>query len=201
MLENDDSGTRIEEYKSLREEILTHIQISNQYSLTTVLASGAIFGFAIENESPLLFLAALAIIVPNTFNFVARVETLFRIGTYLQVFHESTDARLGWETRYGGLGPEHGLSRWGSHLNRLLSTLGYLGLGVTAFALFVRYSEDHGPTFWTLTAIAFLSLVLVLIAELRILRSDSTRGRYLQLWQECLARERGHGTSAPAEHH
>ena len=178
-----------EEYQALRAETVTHMEICSQYYLMTIMATGAILGvaFALEQPSSWLVLAPLVVILPNAFNYASRSESITRIGTYIQVFHERANGGSGWETRLYRIASKLGPWAFYATLNRFLYTLVFAGLGLLCIALFLC---QPGVS-WSLRLGVGIALVIPLgIAEYRLLVVPSRRQRYLDLWNEALEAEK-----------
>jgi hypothetical protein len=128
---------KIDEYNSLRNEILVASQINASITWSVVLASGAILamGSSQIGANPYVFLAPLLLIVPAMLTVATNDSGIWRIGSYISVFHENEETELRWETRnwrvVGQQKPTH-------HANpyvRFISTSMFVGLAVTCFML------------------------------------------------------------------
>lgn len=114
---------RVEEYKSLRSEIIASQQIESQYMLAAMTAAGTFLGFAANFKAiylcipPLLILAAIAKSLHSRWYYVGR------IAQYIRVAHED---------RFEGAGP-----RWESDLNRFRALAG---------AVLPGHSRSHART-------------------------------------------------------
>jgi hypothetical protein len=92
------SNDYLEEYKTLREEILYRGRRKINIVIYTVLATGALLGYAIQNPSPYVFLIPLAILIPFSYNIKGLANGNLKIATYISVVIESKSDRLNWET-------------------------------------------------------------------------------------------------------
>jgi hypothetical protein len=88
----------IEEYKTLRQEIMENFKRKNSFVIYAIIATATIFGFALEYPSPFVFLLPLIIIIPLSYRTLAENRAILRIGTYIFVVIESKLENLHWET-------------------------------------------------------------------------------------------------------
>ena len=88
----------IEEYKTLRQEILEKFKRKDSFLIYTVIATATIFGFAIEFPSPYIFLLPLVIIIPLSYSTLGEEKGILHIGTYISLVIESKLKGLQWET-------------------------------------------------------------------------------------------------------
>jgi hypothetical protein len=89
----------IEEYKTLRNEILRNFEASERNLLACITANGAALAYGIKESQPLVLL--LAILIPIYFWIQ---QTLYRkniakIASYIAIFLEGHEHKLMWETR------------------------------------------------------------------------------------------------------
>ncbi len=99
----DDTMKPVDEYKALRDSLLYTLRSRDQFLLSTLVVTAAIWGWAFTNfpnNDPnfhFIFLLPLAVIIPNMFYYAAQVRTGKKIGSYLHVFHEIE--KPGWGRR------------------------------------------------------------------------------------------------------
>lgn len=87
-----------EEYKMLREEIMSAITNRRNYNSVLYTVSVALLAYAFESSNPLLFLLPFTIIFPLYTLIIKETFHEIRIGAYISVFIEkSTD--IHWEQR------------------------------------------------------------------------------------------------------
>jgi len=171
------------EYTALRNEIISNSEIINNYNLSTILASGTVFGFAFSNLisfSPYLFLIPLLFIIPNAFHSTFTTEGIIRIGSYIQVFMYSKSNGKGWESRLTEISKYLGPLRFSSYLSRILSWSTYYGLGI--LSLFAFYINNIFMK-WYDWLLIILSFLLLSFAEYRLLTVNKKRKYYLEKWE------------------
>lgn len=88
----------IEEYKSLRTEILQKLNQELRFVSFSFAATTVILSFAFTQESSLLFLVPLLVLTLVLFQLNDSAHSLVRITVYIRVFLESNDPDLNWET-------------------------------------------------------------------------------------------------------
>jgi len=88
----------IEEYKTLRTEIMELHKRKNSYVIYTLISTATILGIAIEYLSPYIFLLPLIIIIPLSHKTLALDGSILGVGTYISVVIESESKYLQWET-------------------------------------------------------------------------------------------------------
>lgn len=87
----------IEEYKTLRQEILEIDKRKNNLIVYTIIATATIFGFAIEFPSAYIFLLPLIMVIPLSYKVQSLEDSILHIGTYISVVIEQ-HTNLQWET-------------------------------------------------------------------------------------------------------
>ena len=92
------NNNRIEEYRTLRKEILEIYNRKNRLINYAVLATATIFGYAMLHPSPHIFLLPLIIIIPLSYNTLALERGIVGIATYISDEIESKLEGLQWET-------------------------------------------------------------------------------------------------------
>lgn len=88
----------IEEYKTLRQEIMEMDKRKNNLIVYTVIATATIFGFSIQYPSPFIFLLPIIIIIPLGYQVLGFQRSILYNGTYISVVIESQIKELQWET-------------------------------------------------------------------------------------------------------
>jgi len=88
----------IEEYKTLRQEIMELYKRKNSYVIYTIIATATIFGFAIEYPSPYIFLLPVIVIIPLSYKSLGLDGSILSVATYISVVIESKLKGLKWET-------------------------------------------------------------------------------------------------------
>lgn len=90
----------IEEYKTLRTEILLYLQNYQNIRNMMYLVSLTMLGFFInKNVNPLYFLTPSIIIIPSYFAVINYWQCTSKIATYINVFLEKENMNFNWETR------------------------------------------------------------------------------------------------------
>lgn len=169
-----------DEYTALRQEIVTHFQISNQYVLSTLVVTAAIFAFSRNFSSHWFFLIPLVVIVPNGLNYAFRTESILRIGTYIQVFGGELTQQYMWESRLDNLTPRLGWWRFDSLFGRFTYSCSFFGLGLVALIAFLVNSPKSLPSLVG----GAVALAMLLAMEYRIITVPKRRRQYLILWRE-----------------
>lgn len=97
---------KLEEYKYIQQEIVTHQRLVFQVFVISVIASLSIFGYYLgnyvsventENLTNLIPIFPLAVIIPSALIITRIREDIFRWGAYIQVFFENEEPA--YETR------------------------------------------------------------------------------------------------------
>lgn len=87
------------EYMMLRDEIYKIYDILEKTRNLFYVAVAAIFTCSLTLEFPILFLAAYCMIIPCYWVTIDYQRGMWKIGTYLAVFHEGKDSDFNWERR------------------------------------------------------------------------------------------------------
>lgn len=85
------------EYLMLRDEILKDYEIIQNSRNVLYAAVAAILAFAVDQKEALLFLIPYIVIIPVYLVTIDYTLNMYKLGTYLKVFHEQGDFR--WENR------------------------------------------------------------------------------------------------------
>ncbi len=102
MTQNPQDRT-IEEYKTLRAEILLLLNRELTLVSFTFTATAAILGFAFSQGISLLFLVPLLMLRLVLFQLNDSARSVARISAYIRIFLEPNDPGLNWETRMDDL--------------------------------------------------------------------------------------------------
>ncbi len=90
----------IEEYRTLRNEILQYLQNYQNIRNMMYLVSLTMLGFFInQNVNPLYFLSPSVIIIPSYFATINYWQCSSKISTYISVFFEKDNKNFNWEKR------------------------------------------------------------------------------------------------------
>lgn len=91
---------KLEEYKSLRTEMLQHIQDYQNVRNMMYLVALTMIGFFIKKDvNVLYFLSPSIIIIPSYFVAMNSWHTVTKISTYINVFYEQDNGCINWENR------------------------------------------------------------------------------------------------------
>lgn len=99
----------MEEYKSLRTEILQLLEREVRLVIFSFTATAAILGFAFTQQrplregAPLLFLIPLLVLTLVLLQLNDTARSLVRIAVYIRIFLELNDPALNWETKMNEL--------------------------------------------------------------------------------------------------
>ena len=85
------------EYLMLRDEILKDYEIIQNSRNVLYVAVAAILAFAVDQKEAFLFLVPYIVIIPVYLVTIDFTLNMYKLGTYLKVFHEQGDFR--WESR------------------------------------------------------------------------------------------------------
>ena len=88
---------RIEEYNSLREEIMLKDTQFHDYRKSAYTVTTAVLAFSLTQEEPFICLLPIFMIVPLYFLSQEGLRAMSKIGAYLRVFY--TDEGMLWEKR------------------------------------------------------------------------------------------------------
>jgi hypothetical protein len=96
----------IEEYKTLRMEILDYLRAITETYLLLVTAAAALFGYALITTTDdsllrqLALLSPLIVLVPGLYMILARLDSVYGIGAYIRERLEPSLSGLGWEAAW-----------------------------------------------------------------------------------------------------
>lgn len=137
---------RIEEYRTLREEISRHDSQILQVLTLSMTAAAAIVGFALKTTAGAvpdwrIILMAVWLLVPAGLMIFSRVQFLMRLGAYMQVFFERGEEGLRWERRLSKATAKSSLPE-GLLVAAIVSV--YVVVGVFGMALVWKYAHSAG---------------------------------------------------------
>ena len=169
---------RIEEYRSLRDEIGRNSQLTATVFLANVTATGVLFGFGFETMNGVIFLSPLAILIPSLFFLTSQMESTTRIASYIKVVLEP-ELDLGWErdwweVRLRGLLPRR------RKYTMAISGL-YGALSAASFILAWAYWEAS-PRIFVVAAVPLVILVSLGVSSLTGAFSRSRTEDYDSTW-------------------
>lgn len=173
----------VEEYKVLRDEIKTHVQLISNYHLAVYTITGIILGLAINTHISLFFLVPFVILVPASFNHLYHMKCTIRLGSYIQVFFESEETGFLWETRrYKLLFSESNKFDRSRKLIKLIYASSNLFLAIVCVSLFLINCNDR--IFLIIgVIISFISICLLLVSEYMFQNSSEFRKEYIKAWE------------------
>jgi len=169
---------RLEEYRSLRDEIGRNSQLTANVFLANVTATGVLFGFGFETTNGIIFLSPFAILIPSLFFLTSQLESTTRIASYIKVVLEP-ELDLGWErdwweVRLRGLLPRR------RKYTMAISGL-YGALSATCFILAWAYWEAS-PRIFVVAAVPLVILVSLGVSSLTGAFSRSRTEDYDSTW-------------------
>ncbi len=186
---------RLEEYRSLRDEIGRNSQLTANVFLANVTATGVLFGFGFEMTNGVIFLSPLAILIPSLFFLTSQLESTTRIASYIKVVLEP-ELDLGWERDWWEV-RRRGLLPRKRKYTMAISGL-YGALNATCFILAWAYWEAS-PRMFFVAAVPLIVLVTLGISSLTGAFSRSRTEDYDSTWgklqtvrqEEALNRDKG----------
>jgi len=96
----DEVEQYVEEYRTLREEILVHEKSIWQVHSFLLTAAGAIFGYGLTVNNPFVLLVPLVILIPGIYMILSRWSHIYRIAAYIRLLLEPEVDGLNWETHW-----------------------------------------------------------------------------------------------------
>lgn len=107
--ENTAQAERLEEYRTVRSELLMHIDHNKKGQAFLLMLATTILSFAITNEQPWLCFLAWVLTFYFWRAYRNDAAAYIKLGRYIAVFHEAQSSGLGWESRVAkadGFAPE-----------------------------------------------------------------------------------------------
>lgn len=150
--ENDMAGElMVEEYKSLRRELLQLAASISRWQLVGFASAGIALGVALLAGAWIVSAAALLVIAGCIYGIIHDLTSILRIAAYIQVFHEGRDTGALWESRLEDVRDAHVFSPLRSYMTPIPS-LWWVGMVCALFAGFmpVFVPPTVGRQFWAL---------------------------------------------------
>lgn len=184
----EDIHTLLEEYKSLRNEILQTIRLRTEVFFLSIGAFSGLCFWAITNRSDLYAEVSLVLLllIPY-FSYCLLIvlnAKLVRISSYIITFIESTVGDLNWETRVNQLYQQQEMQGF-FPTERSLYRIVYLVLSIAAFVLACLDQigvKELLPTHWDLVVffVAYVLLICFTWRDREDRRSLSTKWQRLE---------------------
>ncbi|PKB53662.1 hypothetical protein CRH03_25030 [Clostridium sp. HMb25] len=112
----------IDEYRSLREEIITATNLEKGYEAIMYTVTVAIITYSFSKSEPLLFLIPTLVILPLFFLGINQSLSVLKVGMYIKVFYENEEPM--WETRLLKYDEKHYSKKLGANPYLLMSFCG-----------------------------------------------------------------------------
>lgn len=171
------------EYNTLRSEILSNIDASNQLYMFAFTTISAVYLLAYYNEKPDFYLVAYVILILTRCRILYYHEMTIRISEYIIVFIEKEKSELRWETMASKkykITPR-------SSLASVLAELQYFSFTITAVMTFLIYWNTSEQNF-SLNVQNTLSIIAILIIgglDYKMRFGESRRRKiYRRQWNE-----------------
>ena len=144
----------IEEYKSLRRELLQLAASISRWQLVGFVSAGVAIAVALVTGGWVTAAAGLVVIAGCIFGIIHDLTSILRIAAYIQTFHEGRDTGLLWETRLEGIRDAHIFAPLRGYMTPILSLL-WVGLlcSLVAGLLPLFVSPYIEPQIWPLAFI------------------------------------------------
>lgn len=147
---------RLEEYKSLRDEIGRNSQLTTNVFLASVTATGVFFGFGFETKNGAIFLSPFAILIPSLFFVSSQLESTTRIASYIKMVLEP-GLGLGWESDWWDVRQRSLLPR----RRKYTLSISWLYVALSVSCLMLAFFYWEAASLWKLGLIALPLAVLV----------------------------------------
>lgn len=181
-----------EEYQALRQEILEWQTRRFTIVSGAILVVTAVLGWITQspNEWPWPVASALLLAPLACASYLTWLFGTFnaRLGTYLEVFHESKEGRKGWEERNKAF-------RAGSEMLNLNAALALVYLVLGGVSLFVPIAVAEGDTTGFQYVVLALAAAAFVSAILYVALRSYPRDAYVVKWKSIRENERS-GQSA-----
>lgn len=96
---SDPIDLRVEEYRTLRTELLRNYDAMERNLIACITANGVALAFGLKESEPFVFVIAALVPVYFWIQMNGHRESVAKISSYLSIFHENNASGLGWETR------------------------------------------------------------------------------------------------------
>jgi uncharacterized membrane protein len=143
----------LEEYKTLRSEILQRLQTTNNLMTFSIMATGALLGYGMNVKEGFIFLIPFSILIPMSYATKKEADIILFLGTYISVMIEKHMNGLQWETfRYKFREYKSKVEKWPRMIESMII---YDSLVLSCFAMSIIY--------WKNSLILFIAAILPLI--------------------------------------
>lgn len=170
-----------DEYSMLRTELLQSSKIENETINFFYAFVSAILGFSLTKTDTIFIFLVYAAIIPAYLLVISKEQTIYKIGTYLNVFHEGHGKNINWERRnarfYNALSYKI-MQHFESFNMPFLFTL--------LFTLLIFLYKTKWSSIWTpyeLTKVIFFVLLGVIILIIIIKNRKVDIEQYIKIWE------------------
>lgn len=176
-----------EEYQMLREEIMHHKKRQNTFTTFSYTVVVALWGVAIERNSPWIALIASLIILPTSFRVFESRLSISRISSYLQEFLEP-QLDYNWETQLSKFRKSK-RNRFNDSALYLISKCDFVFLTIGSKTLFwlIVYTAKLDLKTWavnTACAIQIIALVLVSVITYFYYDYEKLKKANKKIWEK-----------------
>ena len=96
---SDQSDYSIEEYRTLRTELLRNFDATERNLIACITANGVALAYGLSESEPLIFLIAALVPIYFWIQHANHRQSVAKIAAYIAVFHEREASGLQWEGR------------------------------------------------------------------------------------------------------
>lgn len=174
-----------EEYLMLREELLHADTMKNNIMIAMYGFIGAILAFAITQEDNLFVLLPYVVLIPSYAVVLGYDRTVYRIGSYLLVFHEEEDGEFQWESRIPSFTDQRNKNT--HSLFKFIEAFNFPFLFTTLFLtalFFVRVDWSNWKTYDFAVRVAVALMCAVIMAYAIWKNRINKRAEFKQYWEE-----------------
>ncbi|WP_125143545.1 hypothetical protein [Clostridium transplantifaecale] len=177
----------LEEYKTLRDEIQSYIDASNQIYMFIFTAVSAIYLLAYYNHDASFYMITFLVLLLTKCRLIFYHESLIRIGEYIGSCIEPKVPGLNWETKTRGL--EYEVTE--KSVSYLLAELHYFSYTIMSLVTVVILWEsgewreyEKCSRFMMWGAIGITTLIIIILDFGMRFRTFRVRENYRKKWEE-----------------
>lgn len=197
---------KIQEYDSLKREILLHMQYEYTFFLATFTICGVFLGIALDSKNPYLCLLPILLVIPCMFYEAHFTENYIALGTYIRVFYEEkANNDIFWETRRNKIFVEkRHIDRKIPNIMSNLTLISYYIIFIASVGLYLffeygnKINIDENSISMSINsfAISIVTIIIIIIfliamilATITIVDKPKLRNRYLAAWEKIFDEE------------
>lgn len=179
---------RIEEYKTLREEILRKFEAMEKNLIACITTNGVALAYGINQSQPFVLILAALIPVYFWIEHTNYRNAIAKVASYIAVFLEGKETNLMWERRVHGVDAKHHRFRISYFMRTLFLPYPVIFL-ISIIISAWKMKPTNAPLWSVLVVLSGIALITLVIARRADVPYTKLREQWLSLFKQIKAEE------------